>query len=213
MAVQFEADKCIIATNVAKVHSEDPRENPGAESFDRLTLDELQQIVGPPNHSDAGSSKVVDPVGVGEARENGLPQMSSMVETLEEYPLDKWGRFRRNDGDPIMASRKDTILKAAQRTAKQAHSAATQRRKKPSSRVNVDPHRHCSVCWKPISLESDPRSVEMVTALGCMKGGEVEEAFLFHHVSRYCCFRRNASSSDIHGGIRLNSGDLGVNLL
>ena len=73
LAVQFEADKCIIATNVAKVHSEDPRENPGAESFDRLTLDKLQQIVGPPNHSDAGSSKVVDPVGVGEARENGLP--------------------------------------------------------------------------------------------------------------------------------------------
>ena len=55
-----------------------------------------------------------------------------------------------------MASRKDTILKAAQRTAKQAHSAATQRRKRPSSRVNVDPHRHCSVCWKPVSLESDP---------------------------------------------------------
>ena len=73
LAIQFEADKCIIATNVAKVHSEDPRENPGAESFDRLTLDELQEIVGPPDHADAGSSKVVDPVGVGEARENGLP--------------------------------------------------------------------------------------------------------------------------------------------
>tara|TARA_A100001388_G_scaffold250280_1_gene211464 strand:+ start:318 stop:626 length:309 start_codon:yes stop_codon:yes gene_type:complete len=55
-----------------------------------------------------------------------------------------------------MASRKDTILKAAKRTAKQAHSAATQRKKRPSSRVTVDPHRHCSVCWKPISLESDP---------------------------------------------------------
>ena len=129
--------------------------------------------------------------------------MSSMEGTSKNILLDKWGRFRRNDGDSIMASRKDTILKAAQRTAKQAHSAATQRRKRPSSRVNVDPHRHCSVCWKPILLESDPRSVEMMTALGCMKGGEVEEAFLFHHVSRYCCFRRNAGSSDIHGGIRL----------
>ena len=73
LAIEFQADKCIIATNVAKVHSEDPRENPDAESFDKLTLDQLQEIVGPPNHADAGSSKVVDPVGVGEARENGLP--------------------------------------------------------------------------------------------------------------------------------------------
>ena len=55
-----------------------------------------------------------------------------------------------------MASRKDTILKAVQRTAKQAHSAATQRRKRSAARVNLEPHSHCSVCWKPISLESDP---------------------------------------------------------
>ena len=37
LAIEFQADKCIIATNVAKVHSEDPRENPDAESFDKLT--------------------------------------------------------------------------------------------------------------------------------------------------------------------------------
>ena len=73
LAIEIQADKCIIATNVAKVHSQDPRENPDAESFDKLTLDQLQEIVGPPDHADAGSSKVVDPVGVGEARENGLP--------------------------------------------------------------------------------------------------------------------------------------------
>ena len=73
LAIQFKADKCIIATNVAKVHSEDPRENPFAESFERLTLGELQEIVGPPDHADAGSSKVVDPIGVREAVENGLP--------------------------------------------------------------------------------------------------------------------------------------------
>tara|TARA_B100000686_G_C16714063_1_gene930925 strand:+ start:615 stop:1316 length:702 start_codon:yes stop_codon:yes gene_type:complete len=73
LAIQCEAEKCVIATNVSKVHSDDPRENPNAVSFDRLTLDELQEIVGPPEHADAGASKVVDPVGVGEAREHGLP--------------------------------------------------------------------------------------------------------------------------------------------
>ena len=55
-----------------------------------------------------------------------------------------------------MASRKDTILKAAKRTAKQAHAAASKRGSKSRARVGVEPHRHCSVCWKPISLDSAP---------------------------------------------------------
>ena len=55
-----------------------------------------------------------------------------------------------------MASRKDTILKAAKRTAKQAHAAASKRSTKARTRVGVEPHRHCSVCWKPISLDSEP---------------------------------------------------------
>ena len=55
-----------------------------------------------------------------------------------------------------MASRKDTILKAAKRTAKQAHAAASKRGSKSRARVGVEPHRHCSVCWKPISLDSEP---------------------------------------------------------
>lgn len=55
-----------------------------------------------------------------------------------------------------MASRKDTILKAAKRTAKQAHAAASKRGSKTRTRVGIEPHRHCSVCWKPISLESEP---------------------------------------------------------
>ena len=56
-----------------------------------------------------------------------------------------------------MASRKDTILKAAKRTAKQAHAAASKRGSKTRTRVGIEPHRHCSVCWKPISLESERR--------------------------------------------------------
>ena len=55
-----------------------------------------------------------------------------------------------------MTSRKDTILKAAKRTAKQAHAAASKRGTKTRTRVGVEPHRHCSVCWKPISLDSEP---------------------------------------------------------
>jgi len=56
-----------------------------------------------------------------------------------------------------MASRKETILKAAKRTAQQAHAAASNRgRKNSSGRFNSEPHRHCVVCWKPIPLESDP---------------------------------------------------------
>ena len=66
------ADKCVIATNVPKVFAEDPRENPEAESFDSLTLKQLQEIVGPPEHSRAGGSQVVDPIGVGEALSSGM---------------------------------------------------------------------------------------------------------------------------------------------
>lgn len=72
LAVQCGAEKCIIATNVPKVHAQDPRKYPEAESFDILTLEELQKIVGPPGHSEAGSSQVVDPVGVEDARSHGL---------------------------------------------------------------------------------------------------------------------------------------------
>ncbi|MDG1541005.1 MAG: DUF2116 family Zn-ribbon domain-containing protein [Candidatus Thalassarchaeaceae archaeon] len=55
-----------------------------------------------------------------------------------------------------MTSRKDTILKAAKRTAKQAHAAASKRGSKSRTRVGIEPHRHCTVCWKPISLDSEP---------------------------------------------------------
>ena len=55
-----------------------------------------------------------------------------------------------------MASRKDTILKAAKRPAKQAHDAASSRGSGKLGRFNAEPHRHCVVCWKPIPLDSDP---------------------------------------------------------
>ena len=55
-----------------------------------------------------------------------------------------------------MTSRKDIIMKAAKRTAKQAQVAASRRTPGTRSRIEAEPHRHCVVCWKPISLESEP---------------------------------------------------------
>lgn len=52
-------------------------------------------------------------------------------------------------------SRKDTILRSAQRTAKEARAAATKRIRSKEDSV-IHPHRHCSICWKPISLERIP---------------------------------------------------------
>ena len=73
LAILSRASKCIIATNVANVHEEDPRKNPESEAFDFLTLQQLQEIVGPPEHSTAGDSQVVDPIGVSEALKHGMP--------------------------------------------------------------------------------------------------------------------------------------------
>ena len=72
LAIAVNASKCIIATNVEKVFSEDPRKNPNAKSFDILTHEELQQIVGPAEHKEAGKSSVVDPIAVLEATKANL---------------------------------------------------------------------------------------------------------------------------------------------
>jgi len=52
-------------------------------------------------------------------------------------------------------SRKDTILRAAQRTAKEARSAAS-RKTRMKEESGISPHRHCSICWKPIPLARMP---------------------------------------------------------
>ena len=53
-------------------------------------------------------------------------------------------------------SRRDTILRAAKRTAKEARAAASSRRERSRGGIGVDPHRHCVVCWTPVHLEEDP---------------------------------------------------------
>ena len=55
-----------------------------------------------------------------------------------------------------MVSRKDTIMRAAKRTAKQAQEAASRKVSKTRKVLGVDSHRHCVVCWKPIPLDSNP---------------------------------------------------------
>ena len=72
LAVASGAERCIIATNVSKVHDSDPRTNPNARAFDSLTHSELQEIVGPAEHSRAGPSQVVDPIGADAAAEAGM---------------------------------------------------------------------------------------------------------------------------------------------
>ena len=72
LAIAVNASKCIIATNVGKVFNQDPRKNPNAKSFDFLTHDQLQQIVGPAEHKEAGKSSVVDPIAVSEATKANL---------------------------------------------------------------------------------------------------------------------------------------------
>ena len=71
-AVSSGATKCIIATNVPKVFDEDPKHNPNARAHDFLTHDQLLEIIGVSEHSKAGVSQIVDPVGAKEAAENGL---------------------------------------------------------------------------------------------------------------------------------------------
>ncbi len=73
LAIAAGAERCVIATNVAKVHDVDPRTNSDAASYDRLTHAQLQEIVGPPEHARAGPSQVVDPMGVDAALRAGMP--------------------------------------------------------------------------------------------------------------------------------------------
>ena len=73
LAVAVGAGSCIIATNVSHVHSADPATDPDAVARERMTLAELQEIVGPPEHVAAGPTAVIDPIGVQVAIDAGLP--------------------------------------------------------------------------------------------------------------------------------------------
>jgi uridylate kinase len=71
-AISSDADKCIIATNVAKVFDSDPKDNPDAVPYDSLTHSQLMEIIGSSEHTRAGTSQIVDPIGAIDASESGL---------------------------------------------------------------------------------------------------------------------------------------------
>tara|TARA_Y100001970_G_scaffold12536_1_gene14347 strand:+ start:37397 stop:37729 length:333 start_codon:yes stop_codon:yes gene_type:complete len=66
-------------------------------------------------------------------------------------------RKKQKRGDNL--SRKEKIQKMATRTASQARQLASKDRKRSERSTKASgtkPHRHCSVCWAPIPLDSDP---------------------------------------------------------
>ena len=58
----MRADRIINASNVDAVYSDDPRTNPDAKRFSRMTIQELKDVVY--DDHDAGKSCVFDPLGV-----------------------------------------------------------------------------------------------------------------------------------------------------
>ena len=75
-------------------------------------------------------------------------------------------------------SRTDRIAKAARRTAQEARDAASKRkkeekRKRSNSAMSIDSHRHCVVCWTPITLDSDPA---VCSEEACIQKNEKREA-------------------------------------
>ena len=72
LAAAVDARHCIIATNVAHVHSKDPRHYDDAEPISTMTLDELGAITGVGVPLEPGASAVVDPMAVAAAMDAGL---------------------------------------------------------------------------------------------------------------------------------------------
>ena len=70
VAKAIKADRVVNATSVDAVYSEDPRKNPDATRIERMSIDDLGEIV----YKEHGASKssVFDPMGVGIAKENRI---------------------------------------------------------------------------------------------------------------------------------------------
>lgn len=66
----IKADRIVNASNVDAVYSDDPRKDPNAKRFSKMTIDDLKRIVY--DEHDAGISSVFDPLGVRIAKENSI---------------------------------------------------------------------------------------------------------------------------------------------
>tara|TARA_B100001175_G_scaffold90931_1_gene76751 strand:+ start:17542 stop:17868 length:327 start_codon:yes stop_codon:yes gene_type:complete len=78
----------------------------------------------------------------------------------------------------IVLGRADRIATAGRRTAKEAREAASKRRQTERQKVSqksleVRPHRHCVVCWTPISIDSDPA---VCNDSACIENNEKRES-------------------------------------
>lgn len=71
LAEQIGADLLINATNVDGVYERDPKKDPGAKRYDRLTAEELIKIVKTQGYR-AGTSSVIDPKAAEIIRKNRL---------------------------------------------------------------------------------------------------------------------------------------------
>ena len=70
IAKNLNADRIVNASNVDAVYSDDPRKNPEAKRFSRMTIQELKDVVY--DDHDAGKSCVFDPLGVNIAMEEKI---------------------------------------------------------------------------------------------------------------------------------------------
>ena len=64
------AVRIVNASNVDAVYTDDPRKNPDAKRYSRMTIDELKAVVY--DEHGAGKSSVFDPLGVKIAKENRI---------------------------------------------------------------------------------------------------------------------------------------------
>ncbi|MFQ6136507.1 MAG: UMP kinase [Candidatus Hydrothermarchaeales archaeon] len=71
LARHTKADLLIIATNVDGVYDKDPNTSPDARRFERISSEELLDLVSSPNYS-AGATTIVDPKAAGIIHEEGI---------------------------------------------------------------------------------------------------------------------------------------------
>jgi len=70
VATLIDADRIVNASNVDAVYSDDPRKNPDAKRFLKMTIEELRNVIY--HDHDAGKSSIFDPLGVKIAMENKI---------------------------------------------------------------------------------------------------------------------------------------------
>ena len=70
LAEGIGADRIINATSVDAVYSDDPKSNGNAERYSRITIQDLEKLVG--TEHGASKSGVFDPLGVRIAKKNKI---------------------------------------------------------------------------------------------------------------------------------------------